>query len=147
MGTEIEHKYLVAAERLPDLYEGVFMEQGYLSYDPCIRVRATYERAWVTFKGRGLLIRKEFEIRIPRRLGLWLLTKCEKTLTKIRYECEFAGYVWEVDQFFGPNDGKWLAEIEVPTAKSIFDLPPWVTDEVTHDPRYQNANIVRLGFP
>ncbi len=43
---------------------------------------------------------------------------------------------------FGANDGLVVAEVELRSAGEPVDIPDWVGDEVTADPRYYNANLV-----
>ena len=39
-----------------------------------------------------------------------------------------------------------MAEVELKSEDQIFDKPVWVGDEVTNDPRYFNANLVKNPF-
>lgn len=158
---EIERKFLVNSFIFK--VEGVFsnvqcLTQGYLSLsNPVVRVRYTGPatnpgQAWVTFKGEGLLSREEFEFEFPaeKRLeAVSLLNTMSKTalLRKNRYSGYFAGKRWEVDEFLGPLDGLWMAEIELSSVDESFVRPPWVTKEVTEDSRYSNVNLVRDAAP
>ncbi len=62
----------------------------------------------------------------------------EKTRCIARYE----GLVWHVDEFWGDNEGLILAEVELERPDQAVPLPPWVGEEVTHDPRYRNSRLV-----
>ena len=53
---------------------------------------------------------------------------------------------WEIDEFFGENTGLIVAEVELKSEEQTFDKPVWVGDEVTNDPRYFNANLVKNPF-
>jgi adenylate cyclase len=53
---------------------------------------------------------------------------------------------WEVDSFFGENDGLLIAEVELASEDQLFDKPPWIGEEVTDDARYFNANLVQNPY-
>lgn len=60
----------------------------------------------------------------------------------MRYEIQFSGKLWEVDVFITPMEGLILAEIELSDEQETFELPNWVTEEVTGNPTYYNANML-----
>lgn len=67
-------------------------------------------------------------------------------LVKDRYATPYAGRAWEVNVFHGENAGLVLAEIEFPSREAAEalraeDVPPWIGEEVTNDPRYRSANL------
>jgi adenylate cyclase len=49
-------------------------------------------------------------------------------------------------EFVGENAGLIVAEVELKSEDQILDKPVWVGDEVTNDPRYFNANLVKKPF-
>jgi CYTH domain-containing protein len=51
-----------------------------------------------------------------------------------------------VDEFLGENQGLILAEVELADERQRIPLPDWAGEEVSHDPRYYNANLVRHPF-
>jgi adenylate cyclase len=63
-------------------------------------------------------------------------------IEKYRYKIEVNGFVWEVDEFLGENRGLVLAEIELPTAETLFVKPDWIGAEVSDDSRYYNSNLI-----
>jgi adenylate cyclase len=67
-------------------------------------------------------------------------------IEEIRYEVEYHGKRWEVDEFRGENEGLVLAELELTSEDEPVDLPPWIGQEVSHDARYFNANLVEHPF-
>lgn len=67
-------------------------------------------------------------------------------IEKNRHRIEHAGRTWEVDVFEGGNAGLILAEVELDSADATVEIPDWVGDEVTTDPRYYNANLVNRPF-
>ncbi|GAB4280010.1 MAG: CYTH domain-containing protein [Deferrisomatales bacterium] len=151
MGQEIERKFLVRGDRWKVGARGVPYRQGYLSTDPerTVRVRVVGDRGFLTIKGkpRGIA-REEFEYRIPAADAHALLDRlCLKPLIeKTRYRVAVGGHTWEVDEFAGDNAGLVLAEVELAHPDEEVELPEWVGEEVSHDPRYCNANLVRRPF-
>jgi adenylate cyclase len=72
---------------------------------------------------------------------------CEQPLIeKYRRRIDFAGNVWEVDEFLGANAGLVVAEIELQSEDQQFDQPDWIGDEVTDDLRYLNSSLIRHPF-
>lgn len=149
MGVEIERKYLIDPQKLPlqDASLGVLLEQFYLARDPWVRVRIAPREAWLTIKGRGNLTRAEFEYPIPIEDAQAMRPLGVGRLVKRRFTFPYEGHVWEIDQFLEPFADFWLAEIELESADEGFSLPPWVTEEVTHDNRYSNAKLAIHGPP
>jgi len=150
MGTEIERKFLVEGEGWRT-GAGVLFRQGYLNTDKerTVRVRIEGDRAVLTIKGitRGVT-RKEFEYPVPvEDAGEMLESLCEKPLIeKRRHAVEDGGLKWEIDEFFGDNQGLVIAEVELPGEHHDFRRPEWLGREVSHDPRYYNANLVKNPF-
>jgi len=150
MGIEIERKFLVKDDRWRT-GEGKRYRQGYLSRDKerTVRVRTVGDQGYLTIKGEAEgLSRLEFEYEIPAADASELLDDlCEKPLIeKNRYEVEYGGMIWEVDEFFGENAGLVVAEIELESEDQPFPKPPWLDREVTGDPRYFNASLSRHPF-
>lgn len=147
MGVEIERKFLVDHAKWQQLAkpECMVIRQGYLLKDPekTIRVRVKDELSYITIKGKTEGIsRSEYEYQIPLNDGNELLSAfCEAVINKIRYCIVFACKLWEVDVFSGDNEGLIMAEIELNDEHEMFDLPDWITTEVTHDKRYYNSNL------
>ncbi len=72
---------------------------------------------------------------------------CERPLIeKRRYVIDHGGATWEIDEFFGENQGLVLAEVELEAEDQTVELPRWVGEEVTGDPRYFNANLIARPF-
>lgn len=151
MGTEIERKFLVQGEAWRSLAEGVLYRQGYLSREVnrTVRVRVAGDRGYLTIKGASNGIsRAEYEYAIPLLDAAELLdTLCQRPLIeKKRYRIPWGNVIWEVDEFFGENQGLILAEVELSHADQALELPDWIGAEVSHDPRYFNANLVKYPF-
>lgn len=151
MGKEIEKKFLLAGNGWQGLDEGKEYCQGYLNSEKgrTVRVRTIGNRGILTIKGpndRGARLEYEYDIPfVDAREMLDLL--CHKPLIeKIRYCIPFAGFVWEVDEFKGENEGLLIAEIELDHVGQEFTKPAWIGREVTADNRYYNANLVRNPY-
>lgn len=150
MGIEIERKFLVKQELLPES-EGTFYRQGYLNSDKdrTVRIRTINDKAFLTIKGITVgCCRQEFEYEIPFRDADEILTSlCEKPIIeKKRFKIDVEGWCFEVDQFLGENEGLIIAEIELPSEDSHFPKPEWLGNEVTEDPRYYNSNLSRKPY-
>lgn len=156
MPIEIERKFLVVSEawRAAALGPPLTLQQGYLAPGGAaaasVRLRLAGEEAFLTVKGPGLLARAEFEYPIPAAharamfaAGLCPPPLIEKRRTRVAHE----NLVWEMDEFGGHLAGLVLAEVELAAADQAVPLPAWVGDEVTTDPRYQNAVLARAPGP
>jgi len=152
MGVEIERKFIVNKQRWEEAVksEPYYLRQGYLltDADKTIRVRETSSKGFFTIKGISSgASRQEFEYEIPVEEAKELLNSFSiSELSKYRYEIYFAGKLWEVDVFHDANEGLIVAEIELNSEDELFELPDWVTEEVTNDPRYYNSNLTLLPF-
>lgn len=151
MGVEIERKFLVRGDKWKMLGQGVLLRQGYLSSSPerVVRIRIEDDVAVLTVKGKSIgATRSEWEYPIPLEdAKAFLDGLCERPIIeKKRYRIPYAGMVWEVDEFFGENSGLVVAEIELTAEDQAFAKPDWIGEEVTHDARYFNANLLRHPF-
>ena len=150
MPVEIERKFLVASDgwRAVVAGPGLPIRQGYLSAPgpgaPNVRVRLAGDRAFLTVKGPGGLVRAEFEYPVPVTDAEAMLALCRtETLHKTRWTVPFGGYDWTVDEFHAPARlaGLVLAEVELASEHARPDLPDWLGREVTGDPRWSNAAL------
>ena len=151
MAKEIERKFLVVGDAWRRLAKGIRYRQGYLSTvkERTVRVRATEGRAFLTVKGptEGAT-RSEYEYEIPADDANEMLDElCEKPIIeKNRYKISVGHLTWEVDEFFGVNEGLIVAEIELMSEDQPFEKPAWIGAEVTGDPKYFNANLIARPF-
>jgi len=151
MGREIERKFLVNNNAYKSLAEGVLYYQGFLSTskERVVRIRIVNEDAFLTIKGSSAgAKRTEFEYKIPvEEARIMLDEMCEKPIIiKHRYKVEVGNMVWEVDEFLEENKGLVIAEVELQDEYQELKLPKWVGKEVTNDPRYYNANLIKHPF-
>lgn len=147
MAIEIEHKFLLAGDSWrSQIGYSVNYRQGYLSSqaNTSIRVRISDERAWLNIKSAVIgTHRHEYEYEIPLSDADEILTDlCRKPLIeKIRHFVDHEGHTWEIDEFFGDNQGLIVAEIELEAIGQDFSKPSWLGREVTEDVRYYNNNL------
>ncbi|MBO9730258.1 MAG: CYTH domain-containing protein [Chitinophaga sp.] len=147
MPKEIERKYLVDLDKWQQVEKpaGQHYRQGYLVTDPqkTIRVRLTPTQGFLTIKGISTgASRLEYEYEIPVAEAKELLDNfAVSELSKIRYHVDFKQHTWEVDEFLGDNAGLFIAEIELSSEDEAFEIPEWVTEDVTGEKQYYNANL------
>ena len=151
MGVEIERKFLVRGDQWRSLGTPVRYRQGYLAADikRSVRVRVAGDRGLITIKGSTEgITRAEYEYEIPRADAEAMLDQlCNRPLIeKNRTKISLNGVVWEVDEFFGANQGLIMAEVELNSPQQAIDLPDWIGEEVSADPRYFNSNLVQHPF-
>lgn len=150
MAKEIERKFLVAGDGWRTGASGVVYRQGYIPAQGCtVRVRLAGDAGYITIKSRDRgITRTEFEYRIPRADADEMMDRfCGGgTVEKLRYRVEYAGLVWEIDEFTGLNQGLIVAEVELEREDQAFEKPEWAGAEVTHDPRYLNSSLAATPY-
>lgn len=153
MPFEIERKYLVKHDLWEALAkpQGEYYRQGYIVNEipKTVRVRATEKQGFITIKGKtdNPAIKPEFEYEIPKSEALELLDGFTKNnIEKTRYKIDYQGKIWEIDIFYGDNEGLIVAEIELNSMEESFQIPTWIDREVTHEDKYFNANLSKNPF-
>jgi adenylate cyclase len=151
MAKEIERKFLVNSSEWRALAKGTEYRQGYLSTvkERTVRVRTIDSAGYLTIKGISTgATRLEYEYEISVADAHEMLDKlCERPLIeKKRYKIEYGGLFWEVDEFFGENDGLVVAEVELEDENQEIRKPEWIGKEVTGDPRYFNSNLTKIPY-
>jgi adenylate cyclase len=66
---------------------------------------------------------------------------CSEVITKVRNYVEVGGHTWEIDEFFGDNEGLITAEIELDDPDEDFEVPEWAGEEVTEQKKYSNFQL------
>ncbi|NRS88662.1 adenylate cyclase [Flavobacterium sp. 7E] len=150
---EIERKFLVTSNAFKEeAFSKNRIKQGYLSAVPerTVRVRTKGNKAFLTIKGASSesgMSRFEWEKEILINEAESLLLLCEKgIIDKTRYEVKVGEHTYEVDEFYGENEGLIMAEIELKSETEIFEKPLWLGQEVTRDSRYYNAYLSKNSF-
>lgn len=145
MGKEIEHKYIVNSDDYKELASASYLIiQGYLSRDKerTVRIRVKDRTGFITVKGKTEGdSRLEYEYEIPLEDAMQMLKICVgEPIEKRRWIVMFDGNKWEVDEFIN-RDIDTIAEIELSKSNYDYQLPPFVGEEVTGNPKYYNSNI------
>jgi adenylate cyclase len=152
MSQEIERKFLVKGDFKPFVTKQTRIVQGYLSSVPerTVRVRIKGEKGFLTVKGIGSesgASRYEWEKEISLDEARDLLKICEPgVIDKIRYLVKAGEHTFEVDEFFGDNQGLIMAEVELSSEEEAFEKPAWLGEEVTGYTRYYNSMLMKNPF-
>ncbi|QCE41321.1 CYTH domain-containing protein [Psychroserpens sp. NJDZ02] len=145
---EIERKFLVRSEGFKaEAFKQTRIVQGFLSTDKkrTVRVRIKGEEGYLTIKGQSSkngLSRFEWEKNIPKAEAEQLLELCKQgVIDKIRYEVKVDNHTFEIDEFFGENEGLVVAEVELNSETEVYTKPKWLGEEVTGITRYYNSQL------
>ncbi|MBE7641283.1 CYTH domain-containing protein [Salegentibacter sp. BLCTC] len=150
---EIERKYLVTSKDFKkEAFKNFFIKQGFLNKDPqrTVRLRITNNTAFLTIKGKSSksgLSRFEWEKEIDIKEAEALFELCEPgIIEKTRYLVQAGEFMFEIDEFYGDNEGLIVAEIELNTEADSFKKPDWLGKEVTGDVKYYNSQLSEKPF-
>ena len=148
---EIEKKYLVS--HIPDNldeFQCRHIEQGYLSTNPVVRVRRDNDEYYLTYKGKGMMVREEYNLPLTREAYEHLIKKADgNIISKKRYELpDNSGHTIELDIFEGVFEGTVLAEVEFSTVEEAdnYIAPDFFIKDVTNDSEYHNSNMSKKRF-
>lgn len=150
---EIERKFLVKSDAFKnEASSKTRLIQGFLNThkERTVRVRIKGKQGYVTVKGKSTengLSRFEWETEIPKEDAEALLKLCEPiVIDKIRYEISVGNHVFEVDEFFGENEGLIVAEVELISENETIIKPDWLGDEVTGQIKYYNSQLSKHPY-
>jgi CYTH domain-containing protein len=150
---EIERKFLIVSDNYKkEAYKQTRIIQGFLNThkERAVRIRIKGAEAFITVKGisnKEGITRFEWEKEIPLDEAKMLLELCEPNLIeKIRYEVKVGFHFFEIDEFFGENEGLIMAEIELSDENEEFIKPDWLGREVTGDVRYYNSQLSKIPY-
>lgn len=152
MALEIERKFLVTGEFRHQAYAHSRIRQGYISSGNgrTVRVRIRDDRGYLTIKGpsnQAGLSRYEFEKEIPLSDAQDLMNICEPgIIDKTRYLVRCGSHTFEVDEFYGENEGLVMAEVELQSEDEPYERPDFLGMEVTGDRRFYNSHLRRYPF-
>lgn len=143
---EIERKYLV--DSLPEhleQYPVKRIEQGYLNTDPVVRIRRSNDKFTLTYKGKGLMVREEYNLPLTEEAFYHLKPKTDGIMIeKRRYLIPYQEkYTIELDIFEGELAPLQLAEVEFETEAEAnsFVPPAWFGQDVTFSTEYHNSTL------
>ena len=149
---EIERKFLVKGDFKSYVSKSSRIIQGYLSSVPerAVRVRVKGDKGFLTIKGIGNdsgTSRYEWESEISVDDANNLLKICEPgVIDKTRFMVNAGKHTFEIDEFYGENDGLTVAEVELSDENEEFEKPEWLGAEVTGDVKYYNAMLMKHPF-
>ena len=161
---EIERKFTIS--RLPENLESYpchIIEQAYLNTDPVVRIRREDDSYYMTYKGKGLLAREEYNLPLNEHSYYHLREKADgNVISKKRYVIPVEKPVFdmtylstinksidqislfvELDIFEAPFAPLIIAEVEFPDQEMAEAFQPldWFSQDVTNDPAYHNSNL------
>ncbi len=152
MANEIERKFLVKGDFKSESTKAIRIVQGYLSSVPerTVRVRIKGDKGFITIKGIGSAsgaTRYEWEKEVPVDEINELLKICEPgVIDKTRFLVKSGNHLFEVDEFYGDNEGLVVAEVELSAEDEHFTKPSWLGEEVTGDVKYYNSMLMKQPF-
>ena len=153
MAQEIERKFLVKDDSYKLLaYHSSRIAQGYICSmrGRTVRVRIRDDKGYLTIKGpsdASGLGRYEWEKEIPLHEAQELMKLCEPgMIDKTRYLVRSGNHVFEVDEFYGENEGLTVAEVELSSADEAYEKPAFIGEEVTGDVKYYNSFLMKNPF-
>lgn len=149
MPFEIEKKFLVKGNAFKqNAQKQIRITQGYLSTVPerTVRIRIKDETGYLTIKGIGNqsgASRYEWEKEIDLNEAKELLELCESgVIDKTRFLVKSGQHMFEVDEFYGDNQGLVVAEVELEAEDEMFEKPRWLAEEVTGKDKYFNSMLM-----
>ena len=76
-----------------------------------------------------------------------LMDICEPgKIDKTRYLVPCGKHTFEVDEFYGENEGLVMAEVELESENEAYEKPDFIGIEVTGDRRYYNSCLLKNPF-
>jgi adenylate cyclase len=149
MAIETERKFLVKGEFKHLAVRNIEIIQYYISIDivKTIRLRIAGENAFLSIKSRvneRSIARNEWEFPIPVKDAIEMINIClPGKIIKTRYLIPSGRHTFEIDVFHDKNEGLVIAEIELSSEDEKFEKPEWLGEEVTGNPEYYNANLIK----
>ena len=148
MAKEIEKKFLVDKDKLPELKNGKHYIQGYLSTNPHIRFRVINDLVIITIKSfkENMSVRNEWEFKnkmSKTEISELLKLSVSKPIEKSRYEVGYEKLIWEIDVYQGMNEGLITVDVELEDIIQEINFPIWARKDmdITNDPKYFNVNL------
>jgi len=153
MAQEIERKFRVISDAFKaEAFNDTKIVQGFLSTVPerTVRIRIKGDKGFITVKGIGNASgtsRFEWEKEISIEDATDLLKISEPgVIDKTRFNVKSGEHTFEVDEFYGENDGLTVAEVELSSEDEDFQKPEWLGEEVTGQVKYYNSMLMKNPF-
>ena len=147
---EIERKFLIdTPPKNLTSYPCKEIEQGYLCTSPVVRIRRSNDKYILTCKGKGLMVREEYELPLSKEAFEHMKPKADGIfIEKTRYLIPYNDKLTiELDIFHGKLAPLMLAEVEFDSVEeaNAFTPPDWFGEDVTNSPKYHNSNLSQLS--
>ena len=153
MAQEIERKFLVKNDAFKkESFNQTKIVQGFLSTVPerTVRIRIKGDKGFITVKGIGNesgTSRFEWEKEISIQDATDLLKISEPgVIDKTRFNVKSGEHTFEVDEFYGENEGLTVAEVELTSENENFNKPSWLGEEVTGQVKYYNSMLMKNPY-
>lgn len=153
MAVEIERKFRVISDAFKaEAFKDTKIVQGFLSTVPerTVRIRIKGDKGFITVKGIGNASgtsRYEWEKEISLEDATNLLKISEPgVIDKKRFNVKSGKHTFEVDEFYGENEGLVIAEVELSTEDEDFQRPIWLGKEVTGEVKYYNSILIQNPY-
>lgn len=152
MAQEIERKFLVIGEYKSLAFAKSRIVQGYISSarGRTVRIRIRDDKGYLTIKGASNASgtsRYEWEQELSLPEAEELMKLCEPgIIDKTRYLVRSGRHIFEVDEFYGENEGLVVAEVELASEDEAFVKPDFIGEEVTGDIRYYNSQLMKKPY-
>ena len=148
MSQEIERKVQIKGEYKSQVYSQSRIVQGYIcsARGRTVRIRIGDGKGYLTIKGASNASgtsRYEWEREFPHNEAEEFMKICEPgVIDKTRYLVRSGKHVFEIDEFYGENEGLVVAEVELASEDEAFEKPGFIGQEVTGDIRYYNSQLM-----
>ena len=151
MTLEIERRFLIKNDNWEKfITKKIFIEQGYLSKnldDWIIRIRFTGKEYKIALKKHiKSFTNFEFEYSIPRKDGEKIMSNISNKIKKERFFLEVEKKSWIIDCFKENNYPLEIAEIELSNEKENFNLPSFISKEITGLKNFSNFSLAIKPF-
>lgn len=153
MAQEIERKFLVKDDSYRAMaYSSSRIKQGYICSmrGRTVRIRIRDGKGYLTIKGPSNASgtsRYEWERELSLEEAEELMRLCEPgMIDKTRYLVKAGDHVFEVDEFYGENQGLVVAEVELKSENEAFLRPDFLGEEVTGQVKYYNSFLMKEPY-
>lgn len=153
MAQEIERKFLVKDNSYREkAFSSSHIKQGYIcsARGRTVRIRIRDGKGYLTIKGASDssgISRYEWEREIPLQEAEELMSLCEPgMIDKTRFLVRVGQHVFEVDEFYGENQGLVVAEVELGSENEDFERPEFLGEEVTGQVKYYNSFLMKNPY-
>ena len=153
MAQEIERKFLVKDNSYWEkAFSSSHIKQGYIcsARGRTVRIRIRDGKGYLTIKGASDssgISRYEWEREIPLQEAEELMSLCEPgMIDKTRFLVRVGQHVFEVDEFYGENQGLVVAEVELGSENEDFERPDFLGEEVTGQVKYYNSFLMKNPY-